>query len=38
MKHIALLLVVLLCACSTSKTKGTITAEMAYEGVNNYCH
>lgn len=29
---------VLLCACSTSKTKGTITAEMAYEGVNNYCH
>ena len=38
MKHIALLLVVLLCACGTSKTKGTITAEMAYEGVNNYCH
>ena len=38
MKHIALLLVVLLCACCTSKTKDTITAEMAYEGVNNYCH
>ena len=41
MKQIAftiLLAALVLCACSTSKSKGSITAEMAYEGVNNYCH
>ena len=40
-------LVLLLCSCRNNKTnqtdvanavKRTITAEMAYEGVNNYCH
>ena len=28
----------LLCACGTNTTKREITAEMAYEGVSNYCH
>ena len=27
-----------LCACHPNAPKGRITAEMAYEGVNNYCH
>ena len=40
-------MVLLLCSCRNNKTnqtdvanavKRTITAEMAYEGVNNYCH
>lgn len=40
-------IVLLLCSCRNNKTnqtdvanavKRTITAEMAYEGVNNYCH
>lgn len=30
--------VLLLCSCCHSVQKGAITAEMAYEGVNNYCH
>lgn len=45
MKHIvitSLLTVVLLCSCHKNKTdvaqSTNITAEMAYEGVNNYCH
>lgn len=37
-----LLVVLFLCSCHNSKTSSTqyteITAEMAYEGVNNYCH
>ena len=40
MKHIVysvLLAVWSLCSC-TNPPKGEITAEMAYEGVNNYCH
>lgn len=28
----------LFCACSTNVPKSEITAEMAYEGVSNYCH
>ena len=28
----------LICSCSNDSTKSEITAEMAYEGVNNYCH
>ena len=41
------ILTVSLCSCRNNKTnqmegsnasKSTITAEMAYEGVNNYCH
>ena len=28
----------LLCSCSSNPTKSEITAEMAYEGVSNYCH
>ena len=41
MKHIAFscaLTGFLLCSCGTNATKSVITAEMAYEGVNNYCH
>ena len=44
MKHIAFLflLMVMLCAChrgkADSEQSAKITAEMAYEGVNNYCH
>ena len=46
MKHIAflsLLMILLLCACHRGKADSEqqpakITAEMAYEGVNNYCH
>ena len=50
MKYIALLFVFIalfLCSCRNNKAnqtdvsnavKRTITAEMAYEGVNNYCH
>ena len=41
MKHIALsfiLTAVLFCSCGNNTTKREITAEMAYEGVNNYCH
>ena len=44
MKQIALLFLLatmLLCSCGSKSTKDSqskITAEMAYEGVNNYCH
>ena len=41
MKHINLLIVLTVlffCSCGNSTTKGEITAEMAYEGVSNYCH
>jgi len=27
-----------LCACGNNASKREITADMAYEGVNNYCH
>ena len=35
------LVILLLCSCGSKGTNGSqskITAEMAYEGVNNYCH
>lgn len=41
MKNIALLFslfTMLLCSCRSNTTKSDISAEMAYEGVNNYCH
>ena len=44
MKHIAFLFVfstILLCSCGSKGTKESqnkITAEMALEGVSNYCH
>ena len=41
MKHIAfsfVLTAMLFCACSINTPKSKITAEMAYEGVSNYCH
>ena len=33
-----ILTALLICSCGTTATKGKISAEMAYEGVNNYCH
>ena len=41
MKHIVfsfILIAVLFCSCGTNTSKSEITAEMAYEGVSNYCH
>ena len=41
MKHIAfsfILTALLFCSCGANPTKSEITAEMAYEGVSNYCH
>ena len=41
MKHIAfsfILISMLFCSCGSNTTKSEITAEMAYEGVSNYCH
>ena len=41
MKHTAfsfILTAMLLCSCGSNTTKSEITAEMAYEGVSNYCH
>jgi len=41
MKYLALsltLIAFLLCSCSSNPAKAGITEEMAYEGVNNYCH
>ena len=41
MKHIGFIIVLTVlffCSCGTNATKGEITAEMAYEGVSNYCH
>jgi hypothetical protein len=29
---------VFICSCGVTATKSKISAEMAYEGVNNYCH
>jgi len=41
MKQIAfsfVLIALFLCSCNTNAPKSEITAEMAYEGVSNYCH
>jgi len=41
MTHIGLswvFVALLLCSCHTNTPQKEITAEMAYEGVNNYCH
>lgn len=41
MKRITSVLVLtasLLCSCGNNAQKSGITAEMAFEGVNNYCH
>ncbi len=41
MKQIALILaltVLFFCSCGSNTSKNTITKEMAYEGVSNYCH
>ena len=41
MKHIVLsfiLIATLFSSCGSNTTKSEITAEMAYEGVSNYCH
>ena len=41
MKHIAfsfILIATLFCSCGRNAPKSEITAEMAYEGVSNYCH
>ena len=41
MKQIALLIaltVLFLSSCGSNASKNTITKEMAYEGVSNYCH
>ena len=35
---LSVLVILLLCSCRSNASKGTITAEMAYQGVNNYCH
>ena len=32
------LAVLFLCSCKPGSSHGDITSEMAYEGVNNYCH
>ena len=33
-----LLTAMLFCSCGSNTSKSEITAEMAYEGVSNYCH
>ena len=41
MKYIVfsfILTAALFCSCGSHTSKSEITAEMAYEGVNNYCH
>ena len=41
MRHVAysvLLAAWMLCSCAGNASKSKITAEMAYEGVSNYCH
>ena len=41
MKHIVfsfILIALLFCSCGNNTTKSEITAEMAYEGISNYCH
>lgn len=32
------LIVSLLCTCGSNARKNAITAEMAYQGISNYCH
>lgn len=32
------LIVSLLCSCGSNARKNAITAEMAYQGISNYCH
>lgn len=34
----SVLIILFLCSCRPGDSRGTITAEMAREGVNNYCH
>ena len=36
--YLFILIVALLCSCGSKNTKSEITAEMALEGVSNYCH
>ena len=41
MKHLVIIFVflaLLVSSCHSNTSKGMITKEMAYEGVNNYCH
>ena len=41
MKHIVfsfILIALLFCSCGNNTTKSEIMAEMAYEGISNYCH
>ncbi len=41
MKHIVkttVLIFLLLCSCKPNASGDAVTAAMAYEGVNNYCH
>ena len=41
MKHIAFTFIstaMLFCSCGSNTAKSEITAEMAFEGVSNYCH
>ena len=33
-----IVIALLLCSCGSNTTKSEITAEMAYQGVSNYCH
>ena len=33
-----ILIAMLLCSCGSNTTKSEITADMAFEGVSNYCH
>ena len=35
---LAFALIILMCSCGSSASKSTVTKEMAYEGVSNYCH
>ncbi len=35
---VAIVMLIGMVACTTNTTKSEITAEMAYEGVSNYCH
>ena len=35
---LAVLTAMLICSCGTTATKSKISAEMALEGVSNYCH
>ena len=37
-KYLVISMALLICSCGSNTTKSEITAEMAYEGVSNYCH